>query len=220
MVIVYNETGAFRIKRWAWPILELLHYRYWQVWKQEWRGPTSRQRWPQFCITHLIKWWWWPSQPPGAAMTKHFEKDFQFWPDFFIPPNPVIALNTINDFLILPNCCRRLSHPARLNVDPVKACVWRRLISLHDCNPVAGNLRVSLSSIVQSWDKTVPQPGSHTDPIWRHLQSSSGCRRLPNTLRRRGRGGLTPLQTHAAPDPRPPRLRLRLQLAVRICQRR
>lgn len=155
-------------------------------------------------------------------MTKDFRKDIisilaRFF--FFQIPNPVIALNPINDFLILPNCCRRLSHPARLNVDPVKACVWRRLISLHDCNPVAGNLWVSLSSIVQSWDQAVPQPGSHTDPIWGHLQCSSGCRRLPNTLHRRGQGGLTPVQTHAAPDPPTPRLRLRLQLAVWICQR-
>lgn len=163
------------------------------MWKQERPGP--RQRWPHFCTTRLIQWWMTltASQP---AWQKTLEKSFQFW--FFFSPNPGITLNTINDFLILPNCCRRLSHPARLNLDPVKACVWRRLISLRDSNPVAGNLRVSLSSIVQSWDETVPQPGSHTDPIWCHLQSSSGCRRLPNTPLRRGRGGPEPHRSRSS----------------------
>lgn len=84
----------------------------------------------------------------------------------------------MNDFLILPNCCR--SHPARLNMHPAQAFVWVLLFffcPLVNKNPawmcaavlppcftvilaVAGNLQVSLSNNIQLWDErfSLPDP--------------------------------------------------------------
>lgn len=111
----------------------------------------------------------------------------------FIFPNPVITLNTITDFLSLPNCCRRQSHPARLNMASGESLfggffvfffglrMWikhvrRRLITAHGCNPVAGNLRGRPLQYCPFMRQTVLHPGTRIDPIWCDLQASSGCR--------------------------------------------